>query len=96
MIVDITEQINLVDIIKGVLPSELERFLREYIKDHVFLTLKDISYNYINTYYRSPLLRIERNKVIMILNMKLGRVFTKLCNEGIIRKYNSKTYKRVE
>lgn len=94
MIVDITEQLDLVDIIKGVLPSELERFLREYIKEHTFITSKDVGYSYINTYYSLPLLRHERDRIIKTLNMKLGRIFTKLRNESIIEKYNSKTYKR--
>ncbi len=95
MIVDITEQLSLVDTIRGVLPSELEKFIRKYIKNHVYITLRDISYYYIKTYYSFPLMRYERNKLIKILNMKLGRIFTKLCNEGIIEKFNSKTYKRL-
>ena len=94
MIVDITEQITLVDTIKGVLPSELERFAREYIKDHVYITQRDISYNYIHTYYSFPIFKSERDRPIIILNRKLGKIFSKLCTEGIIEKFNTKTYKR--
>lgn len=96
MIEDILEQISLVDTIKGVLPSELERFTRSYIKVHKFITSKDIGYTYINTHYNLPRFRHERNKLIIILNHKLGRILPKLCNEGIIEKFNNRTYKRVE
>ncbi len=36
-IVDIENQISLTEIIKGVLPSELERFTREYISNNKFI-----------------------------------------------------------
>ena len=95
MIEDITEQTSLVDTIKGVLLSELEKFTKNYIKDHVYITLRAISNKYIDTYHSVPLMRYEKNKLIKILNMKLGRIFTKLCNEGIIETFNNKTYKRL-
>ncbi|KKN33660.1 hypothetical protein LCGC14_0801530 [marine sediment metagenome] len=95
MIEDITEQTSLVDTIKGVLSSELENFTRNYIKDHVYITLRAISYKYIDTYHSVPLMRYEKNKLIKILNMKLGRIFTKLCIEDIMEQFNRKTYKRI-
>ena len=85
----------IVDTIRGVLVSELETFTRSYIKDHIYITLRAISYSYIDTYHNLPLYRYDRGKLIKILNCKLGRAISKLCREGIIEKYNSKTYKRV-
>ncbi len=87
--------IDLVDTIKGVLLSELENFAKNYIKDHVYITLRYISHKYIDTYHNVSLKRLERNNLIKILNMKLGRIFTKLCNEGIMEQFNRTTYKRL-
>jgi len=86
----------LVDIIKGILPSELERFSRSYIENHTYITVKYISINYLKTYYSIPKIKFERDRLIKILNMKLGRILIKLCDEGIIETFNSRTYKRVE
>ncbi|HEC36951.1 hypothetical protein LCGC14_0833650 [marine sediment metagenome] len=95
-IVDIENQISLVELIKGVLPSELKRFTRKYIEDHKFLTLKDISYSFIDTYYSFPILRHERLNLIHILNRKLGRLISELMKESLIERFNVKTYKRVD
>ena len=87
--------IDLVDTIKGVSLGELEKFARNYIKDHVYITLRYISIQYINTYHNIPLKRLEKNDLIKILNMKLGRIFPKFCNEGIMEQFNRDTYKRL-
>ena len=96
MIVDIENQISLVELIKGVLPSALKKFTKNYIKEHTYIKLKDVSYCYIETHYNSPLLRHEKSKLITILNHKLGKLIPELKSEGLIAKYNGKTYKRVE
>ncbi len=96
MVIDIENQISLIEIIKGVLPSELKRFTKEYIKEHKFITLKDISYSYINTSYRFPALKIERDKILQTLVYKLCRVIPDLKKEGLIERFNGKTYKRVD
>ena len=95
-IVDIENQISLLELIKGVLPSELEQFTRDYIEDHKFLKLQDISYYYIDKYYNLPKIRNERLNLIHTLNRKLGRVVPKLMKEGLIEKFNTKTFKRIE
>ena len=95
VIVDSDEQIDLLAVIKGVLPSELERFTRSYIVDHVYITLKDISWSYINTYYRIPLRVYEREKLIHTLNRKLGKIVMGFIQKGILERYNTKTYRKI-
>ena len=85
----------IVDTIKEVLLSELERFARSYIKDHIYIKSRAISLSYIESYHKLPLFRNERDKLIKTLNFKLGRVMRNLLREGIIEKFNSKTYKRL-
>ncbi|KKL17379.1 hypothetical protein LCGC14_2486150 [marine sediment metagenome] len=95
MIVDTIKHIASLDDIKGTLRIELEKFVRGYIKDHIYMTLKNISYNYIITYYNLPSSRSESTKFIKILNMKLGMVMGSLCREGVLEKFSTKTYKRL-
>lgn len=95
-IVDIEEQIDLLEVIKGVLPSELKRFSREHITQHKFIKLKDISYYYLDTYYNLPSLKHERDKIITVLIRKVSRFISEFIKEGLIEKYNGKTYKRIE
>lgn len=89
-------QLSLLDTIKGISPSELESFTRDYIIDHKFITTKDIGYAYLKAHYGIPSLHSERYKVLRILNYKLGKILPKLCNEGFIIKHNSRVYRRVE
>ena len=96
MIVDIEEQISLLEIIKGILPSEIERFSRKYINRHVYFKLRDIAYYYLETYYTFPITKYERDNLLQILARKVSRFIPKLMKEGLIEKYNQKTYKRVD
>ena len=98
-IVDIENHLGLIEVIRGVLPSELERYTREYISDNKYIKSSSVAYSYLKTYFNPYLLnmnKFENKKLVRSLTRKLGRTLSKLESEILIERFNTKTFKRVE
>lgn len=95
MIVDIAEQISLEEIIRGLLPSEIKRFLLSYANNgHTYITTKDLSWEYLETYYIIDIIpTIEKDRLLRILIRKFSSQIGKLLKVGILERHNNRTFK---